>query len=82
MVQAMAGVSPAWLVTVPLPVPPPVTFTRKVATDDPAKTARTFWLVARVTVQVGAVPVQAPRHSFSRLPAAAVAVRVTVECLG
>jgi len=32
--------------------------------------------VLSVTVQVGAVPVQAPRHSFNLLPAAAAAVTV------
>jgi hypothetical protein len=59
-----------------------VTLTRKVATDVPANTARTLLLVLRLTVQVGALPVQAPRHSFNLLPAAAVAVRVTVVFRG
>jgi hypothetical protein len=82
MAQATAGVSPAWLATLPLPSPPPLTFTRSEGVVEPLNTARTLRFALRVTVQVGALPVQAPRHSLRVLPGAGVAVRVTTVCRG
>jgi hypothetical protein len=77
-VQAMFGVRPGWLLTMPPPVPPPVTLSRNDGTDEPLKTALTLRFTFILTVQVGAVPVQAPLHSLNVLPGWAVAVSVTL----
>lgn len=59
--QAIAGVSPAWVVTVPLPVPPPVIFTVNGPLRNRAVTLR---LTDIVTRQVP-VPVHAPDQSLN-----------------
>ena len=62
------------LVTVPVPVPVLLTFS---VIGSRSMIAVTFCASFRVTVQVGAVPWQAPPQRLKAEPAAAVAVRVT-----
>ena len=76
MVQLMAGESPDWLRTVPLPVPlpPPATFT----VNGPfMKRAVTFRPVLNDTWQVP-LPVHPPSHLLNACPGFGVAVKVTV----
>ncbi|HET7229072.1 MAG TPA: hypothetical protein VFJ16_03685 [Longimicrobium sp.] len=69
-------IPPGLDVTVPLPVPPPVT----VNTESGVKVAVTEWAKFIVTWQVP-VPVQLPDQPANALPPAGVAVRVTTEPL-
>src|SRR5262245_25736797 len=62
MVQLIAGDSPAWLLTVPLPVPLPEMFKVYDATPPPEKLARTSLDWVMTTRHIVAVPVQAPIH--------------------
>jgi hypothetical protein len=72
----MTGESADWLRTVPLPVPlpPPETFTVK---GPLLKRAVTFCPVLNDTWQVP-LPVQAPSHLLNACPAFGVALRLTV----
>ena len=75
IVQLMAGMSPGWLVTLPLPVPTPA---EMVTLNGPLrKRASTVALVLIVAVQVP-VPVQVRNQPLNACPAFGVAVRVTL----
>jgi hypothetical protein len=77
IVQLMAGDRPVWLLTCPLPVPPPVTVRVNFGTPLPVNVARTLRLWVIVTRQVGAVPEQFPLHPVKVLPLFGIAVRST-----
>ena len=77
MVQLIAGVSPAWLLTVPLPSPSPLTLRVKLGVPWPANDARTDRDWVMVTLHVDAVPVQAPLQPVNELPGSGVALRST-----
>jgi hypothetical protein len=77
MVQAIAGVSPAWLATVPLPSPPPLTLRAKDGVPAPEKVALTErdWVIT--TLHSRPVPVHAPLQPVKLLPPCGVAVNWT-----
>ncbi len=77
MAQLIAGESPLWLVTTPLPLPLPATLTVYLGIELPEKVALAVLDAPILTLQVGAVPLQAPPHVLKRLPGSGVAVRVT-----
>ena len=58
IVQSIPLLRPDWLVTRPLPVPPPATLSWKVGFAWPLKTARTALLPSIRRLQTGEVPVQ------------------------
>jgi hypothetical protein len=76
MTQLIAGTSPAWLVTVPLPtpVPPPDTFTVNGPLMKRAVAVRLTVIESR---QVP-LPVQEPDHALKECPLRGTAVSVTV----
>jgi hypothetical protein len=76
-VQLMAGETPAWLVMVPLPVPPPATLTMNLGMVEPAKLALTLRDCVMTALQVVPVPEQAPLQPVNVLPPWGLAVSVT-----
>jgi hypothetical protein len=75
IVQLIAGLKPAWLVTVPLPPPLPATVSGQAVRGSP-KVAVTFLVWVTLTVH-DPLPLHAPDHPLNGCPELGVAVSVT-----
>jgi hypothetical protein len=72
MVQPICGTRPGWLVTVPMPVPPPVTVSVLAGVNFAVTVRSTF-----IVFWQAPLPVQPPPQLEKLKPFAGVAVRVT-----